>query len=579
MFNGTGEQRTVNRELAPTGATLRLRVVDGLGDPISGLDTRLEYIDLAHADTIMPVCTPSGPVASNPPPTGVTCPAGIYLFVGALPLTYTLSINGAGFLPLSMPQTMEAGVTATITVPLSKPGGSIQGTITRQDGAASAPAANADVALTPCPSGVTCTAQTNSQGYYSITQIPAGDYTLTASKDGLQASRGVQLGAAQGVTLDLSLVVPTATVPVTLNSVNGFDLTGALVTISEGNRVLGPQPVLRQSGSTFATSFTQVPYGTNWRIRVTGPAGHLGTYESAAFTVDGSGGAPPAMSIRETQLRIGAQGPSSAPSTVVATVGPSGDRREVTVPVGDQAVVYVSAETASTVTVTAPPGLSAQVTGGSIPVGTVTRAVTIVLSASTTTTVDLSSGFSVRVADGFDVPVTVKAGSTGVGGVDVDVQVDRGNGWTSAGTDTTDSGGAASVSVPAGDAAGTISVRAVFAGSSGYAASTSASVSVSVTSRPVTATLTWANGTRTLSAKATSSGGIVAGHGQLAIEQLVSGDWTSVASTSTVAGGELSVTYVVPGATAGSFRSRFVPAGDYYAEATSSTQAVSAAGP
>lgn len=568
-FAGLGEQKNVNLELQPRKATLRLNIIDGAGVPIPGLDARLEYADLTNKENSRAKCTPTGLVAGQTLPGDMSCPDGLYFFAEVMPLTYTLSISGQGYMPLTTTLTIEPGDNATVTIPLSRPGGSIQGTVTRQDGANTEASSGATVTISPCPADLDCVRTTDSEGYYTILDLPSASYVVHAEKGGLVATRNVELAPAQARVVDLTLVAPTAGVPVTLTSANGFDLTGALVTLTRGSTTLGPQPVMRDSGSTYKTSFTQVPYGNNWVMTVTGPASHLGTYRSGALVID-SPQAAQSMEIRETQVRINVQGPSGAPASIGAEVGPASDRRAVTLPVGDQTVIYVSAGQASSVTVVEAGGWDTQVVGGTIASGTTTRAVTINLQQATKTTI--TGPGTALVGDAFDVEATVEAAGSGIANVPITVEVNRGSGWSVVATPTSNGSGSATVSVPGSSSAGAISVRASFAGSAAYKASQSVAATVTISSRPTASTLQWDLATRVLTAEVA----VDDGHGALVIERSAGAAWVAVASSTSYTGDKIVTTFAVEPAVSGEFRARFVPTGAYYAPSTSPTRTAAA---
>lgn len=97
--------------------------------------------------------------------------------------------------------------------------GGVQGTVTDSTGAA---VAGADVTVTSSDTGLTRTAQTNSDGEYQVTELPLGSYNVTVKKAGfkLQTLKGikVEVAALQRVDAQLAPGAVSEIVEVTANA-------------------------------------------------------------------------------------------------------------------------------------------------------------------------------------------------------------------------------------------------------------------------------------------------------------------------------------------------------------------------
>ena len=95
--------------------------------------------------------------------------------------------------------------------------GSIEGTVTDASGAV---VAGATVTITNNASGVSMTRTTTAQGFYVISPILPGSYTLTASANGFKDYRqeNFVINAMQTAGLNIALTVGTATEQVTVSS-------------------------------------------------------------------------------------------------------------------------------------------------------------------------------------------------------------------------------------------------------------------------------------------------------------------------------------------------------------------------
>ncbi len=118
--------------------------------------------------------------------------------------------------------------------------GGIQGTVTDATGAS---IAGADVTVTSVDTGLTRTAQTDSAGNYAFTELPLGDYQVTASKAGFrtQTAKGIHVGVSMAERVNVQLtpgqvsekVEVTAEVPLVETSSNTVGGTIEAVTVGE----------------------------------------------------------------------------------------------------------------------------------------------------------------------------------------------------------------------------------------------------------------------------------------------------------------------------------------------------------
>lgn len=393
--------------LAPKPASLLVQVVDGNGKAVSGLTVALSYTDGTGRTQTLSPCTNG---------QGCGTKGGSYQFLNLLPLTYTLSISSTGdYQSLSQAVTVAAGAAATVTVNITQPQGSVQGTVLHQlVGGATLPVASATVTLTPSQTGPikTVSVTSASDGTFLFSPVAPGTYTVSTvlpSDATVTVSRSVTVQPGQGLVVDLTLLEQSRQVTVTLTSVNHTDLTGAVVTLSQAGsggaviRSLAPQPVVpAATADTFTTTFNQVPYGTGWTATASGPAGHLGSWSSGAFTVQADPMTMPTISVQETTLALRATSTATSPPTSLnVTVSQGSGTTAVSMQVvafvgGSDALVYVPATAATTVSTAVPSGFL--VTMAVTPAGAGTGGASAVVTAATTSQVT-SALVTITVAD------------------------------------------------------------------------------------------------------------------------------------------------------------------------------------
>jgi protocatechuate 3,4-dioxygenase beta subunit len=141
----------------------------------------------------------------------------------------TVTASKSGYNSQSKTVTVVAGQTTTVDFSLTPvpTTGTIQGTVKDTN---NQPIQGATVSV----EGTSLQATTNSQGYYQITDIPAGNKTVTASKSGYNSqSKTVNVVAGQTTTVDFSLtpVPTTGTIQGNVKDTNNQPIQGATVSV------------------------------------------------------------------------------------------------------------------------------------------------------------------------------------------------------------------------------------------------------------------------------------------------------------------------------------------------------------
>ncbi|HUX69090.1 MAG TPA: carboxypeptidase regulatory-like domain-containing protein [Cellulomonadaceae bacterium] len=434
-----------------------------------------------------------------PSTTCPTAPAGgKYVFASIDPGTYSLSITGGGFSPLTVNITVAAGEPTTLSLPIATRTNTISGTVSGQAGAAAATPLDGATVELHATGGALVTSTTTTAGAFTITGIADGTYSLVVSATGYSpTTRAVTLSSGQLLSADIVLYVASRQVTVTVTSTQGFDLTGALVALDPnpaGGLSLAAQPAVRTGTNTFATTFNQVPPGA-WTATVSGPAGHVGTYTAAV--ADGATSAN--VTVSEMRVRVTATsavaGAPSMPFTITRRSPGGATVYSGTAGIDTGAeVVYVDRTSDYTVT---PSVAGWQISPTSAAADAATTTATEVTTSftlsqiGTATTLASSSG-TINAGDALTLTATVTPTSgngSGLSGGTVtflrngvslgDVALAKsGSTWSAALTPST-----------ATWAGGTSSLTATFNGTTTITGSTSAATSV-VVRYPTTTTLT-----------------------------------------------------------------------------------------
>ncbi|SNS95077.1 Carboxypeptidase regulatory-like domain-containing protein [Micrococcales bacterium KH10] len=549
--------------LAPLRGSLQVTVTNpDTNDPITqGITLTVAYDDGMHS--VAPVtaqrCNPSDPDDPS------------FCFTNLLPLTYTLTVTGSGYAPVTTSVTINPGVNHLVRLPMTNPGGSVQGTVTLQVGSQITAVEDADVELVSTTNpNISADTTTNANGNYLFDSVTAGTYSLTATyridpnepSSELTATRTIVVGIAQSLFVDLVLVQPTASITVEATSGQGFDLTGALVSLA-GSSNLAPQPLARSSSNpnVYVTTFAQVPYGT-FHARLSGPADHLGTHTSGNVTVNsGSPNATIAMNVNETRVQlIGAadSAVTTPPSTITATIG---DLPEITLPVGDDVVVYVPQGTARTISGTSGAWRI------DVPAGQQTVAASAVTHTATLTV--RRHAVSVTLTSPNPNPVTIDSNvtwnfsissptATTVSGGQLTLQRQSGSNWTDVTTGVAiPASGSGTVGYTAVLPAGSATFRLVYSGAAEFEPATSPTSSITINRRSTSITVTSPAPGRVVAtlSPAEAAASISSGLSSLVIETGSGTNWTEVTTGCSRSNNVLTCNGVTEGATA---RARFV---------------------
>ncbi len=336
---------------------------------------------------------------------GPGCPAGQYRFTDVPPVPQTLRVSGENFSPLTLTVRPEPGQASTFNVPVTQLTNTVQGTVSAQSGSNPAqPLEEVDTWLClvedagaddRCPAGDGDPVRAGST--FEFAGVADGTYVVDVRpQDGqpfTPTSRTVTVAAGQIVAFDIVLYAEAEPITVTAVAVNGWNLTGAMVSLTSaaGDPAPASQPVVATGGGEYATTFAQVPPG-EWEATLTGPSGHLGTHASGP---SGGGSRDLTIEVGEVRVRMDARTPApDAPSGVDVTVTGGGDEvftDQLLVNAG-QVVLYLPNDVAYQIAAAVPDGssgwtVSPEVVG--FPDGATDEAVRFELSAPPPTTLAL----------------------------------------------------------------------------------------------------------------------------------------------------------------------------------------------
>lgn len=552
---GAGADVTQDLLLKANPVDLRLTIYDP-SDPTSTAVNALDVALIGVDGTKTQDCTTS---------TSTTCPVpaptgGLYVFTGNDPGTYTVAINGGGFAPLTVNITLAAGEPTILSLPIAVRSNTITGTVSGQAGAAAPVALDGATVQLKDSGGTVLKQTTTSAGAFTLTGIADGSYSLAFAAAGYgSTTRSVTLSGGQLYSADIVLYTVSRQVTVTVTSPEGFDLTGALVSLvpnpPSGGLALAAQPAVRTGTTTFATTFNQVPPGA-WTATVSGPAGHVGTYTAAVAAT----GTAVTVTVDELRIRVTATSATSgAPSMPFVITRSNGTASGTTVYSGTAGidtgaeVIYVDRTSNYTVT---PNVTGWQVSPTSAAVSTtdpsvseVTTAFTLSKSASTTTLA--VSPTTISPGDTLTLTASVSPASGSASGLTGGTVTFFRDGVSLGDVTVSSSGGtrtAALTPSTTGWAGGSTTFTAQFNGTATFAASTSTGVAVTVryasTTTLASDTSTFKAGTAqpiVLTATVTGGTGTV-GAGTVTFSR----DGTSL-GTATVSNGTATLT--VPGTT------------------------------
>ncbi len=204
-----GATTSLNFALQPRPGSLAGTVTDaGTGQPLSGATVSF---------------------SSGSQATGLD---GTFSFTAVAPGTYTVSAAATGFVGATQVATVQPGATATTNFALSAQPGTIAGRVTD---AVQQPIAGASVSVSSGGgSGIT-----DQAGAYSISGVPRGTYSVTATAGGYVAqTKTVAVTSGATTTLDFSLDVASSPGGITghvTDAAAGSGIPGASVTFSGGS--------------------------------------------------------------------------------------------------------------------------------------------------------------------------------------------------------------------------------------------------------------------------------------------------------------------------------------------------------
>jgi hypothetical protein len=170
----------------PSSQGLRISAADRAANFVATPSSPVFSVS-GHISNFVGTAIPNVSVAISPVPAGVPSPlltnsAGYFTFTNVPDGSYTVTptLVGATFTPPSKNPTVS-GANVTGQNFIAHTGHNITGRIATSSGAA---IANVSVALSPA-TGVTTPVLTNSAGYYTLYDVPDGNYTVTPTKAGL----------------------------------------------------------------------------------------------------------------------------------------------------------------------------------------------------------------------------------------------------------------------------------------------------------------------------------------------------------------------------------------------------------
>jgi subtilisin family serine protease len=371
----------------------------------------------------------------------------------------------------SVPQTSECGFTGgksseRMLMLAACGGGSQQPTTGTVSGTVTSSQGGAISGATVAVNGLSLTATTNSSGQYTISNVPAGSQTVTASATSFQNSQqSITVTAGQTVSANFTLtpVATTGTVSGTVTSSTGGPISGATVSIqgsalttttnasgqySIANVPAGSQTVAA-SAATFQSGTQSVTVTAGQTVTANMTLTPLPTTGSVSGTVTSSAGGAVAGAT------VAVQG-----SALSTTTNGSGQYTLNNVPQGAQTLAISANGYVSTTQ-------SVSVTAGS------TATANVVLTPSTpqggplTVSVTTSSSSNYRVGQPVTITVTVRSAGMAVPAAAVSVTVNPPLGQPATLTGTTNANGVATLSYTPWLLPGTYSV-VVTASKSGY---------------------------------------------------------------------------------------------------------------
>ena len=172
----------------------------------------------------------SGATVSASGGSSSTDSSGNYTLTLAAPAAYTVTAQANGYAPVSQSVNAWTGYPDFLKYSLStQQPGSISGKVTNASGAGI-------VAATVWYSGGTTT--TDSGGNYTLTNVPVGTYTITASQSGYQTASTKNVSVSSGTTTTTNFTLTataTGTISGTITNAAGTAIPNATVSYSGGS--------------------------------------------------------------------------------------------------------------------------------------------------------------------------------------------------------------------------------------------------------------------------------------------------------------------------------------------------------
>lgn len=281
-------------------------------------------------------------VVTQPATTTATTNAqGAYTIPSISTGAYSITASRAGYNSNSTNAVAVAALTVTVNLALTPQGGSITGVVT--DASNGTPLSGATITTQPATSAAT----TNAQGAYTISNVTAGAYTVTASRTGY-APNSAAVGVSVGLSATANLVLtplPGSVTGVVSDAVTGAPLSGATVTTQPPTSTVttNAQGVFTIGGvpaGAYTVTATRASYSPNSTAAVVAP-GQTATANLALTPIpgtisgvvtDASNGTPLAGATVSTQ-----------PATSTATTSAQGAYTISNVPPGNYTVTATRA--------------------------------------------------------------------------------------------------------------------------------------------------------------------------------------------------------------------------------------------
>ena len=272
-----------------------------------------------------------------------------YIFPGLTPgVTYSIQITADTYAPLNVPQVtpLVGQPEQTITVVLGALTNLLQGTVTALG--TNAPIDQAAVIVTNSPTSTTPIAgvpqtSTNAQGYYvfaAVPDTPAGtQFYVRVTKVGYKSKVSDPFTVSGGriaPSINFALETVTQTVTITVNSRNGFSLTGLSAQILDCPTttctVAYDAIPFSGTGPIYTAQVANVAPGVDYKVVIKLPSAHFGTPAPIPLVVSNVETSPPptvAFDVYEGKVDLKVTAVSSVgnplPTTVRLTATKVGD--------------------------------------------------------------------------------------------------------------------------------------------------------------------------------------------------------------------------------------------------------------